>query len=85
MAAKKKEDETEAKTATAETADAGAAAPAKPKAKVPLPQSIKMVKPHGFIDDKGKHRYWQQGQVVFEPDDIAVLVERKATFEVVEP
>ncbi|MEQ1694771.1 MAG: hypothetical protein ABL901_02925 [Hyphomicrobiaceae bacterium] len=47
-----------------------------------LPAKIKMLEPHGFIDDEtGKSYFWQQGQTVFEPAEIAMLVERKASFE----
>jgi hypothetical protein len=48
-----------------------------------LPAKIRLVEPHGFIDDAGEHRYWQQGQNVTDPDDIAILVDRAANYEVV--
>ena len=53
----------------------------KPTAKAELPESITLKRPHGFIDeDTGAHRYWQPG-LVTNPDDIALLIERKAEIE----
>jgi len=49
-----------------------------------MPARIKLKAPHGFVDEDGTHRYWQQGQVVFTPDDVALLVERGADYEPVE-
>lgn len=83
MAKKKADAETtsEEQVDDASPAAAESPAPAEPEAKAPLPAKVKMVRPHGFIDDAGQHRYWQQGQVVFEPADIALLAERGAEFE----
>lgn len=56
-----------------------------------LPTQIRMAAPHGFIDEEGKYGeagksfYWQQGQVVFDPAHVALLHERQASFEAVEP
>ncbi len=70
------------------TADAAAPAPAPADAAAPAPAEdvapparIKMIAPHGFIDEDGTHRLWQQGQEVFDPADIALLAERGARFE----
>lgn len=49
-----------------------------------MPEQIRLLAPHGFIDEDGKNRHWQQGQVVFEPDDVALLIERGADYEPVE-
>ena len=50
-----------------------------------LPTKIKMSRPHGFVDDEtGVTRFWQINQIVFEPEDIALLIERGAHFEIVE-
>lgn len=76
-------DPTATEAAAAATID-DAAPPAPKVDPATLPAKIKMVQPHGFIDDEGRHCYWQQGQVVFEPADIALLHERKANFEAVE-
>lgn len=48
----------------------------------PLPASVKLAAPYGFIDDEtGEHRYWQAGQEVTNPEEIKVLVERQAPLE----
>lgn len=47
------------------------------------PASIKLTAPYGFIDDNDQHRYWQPGQVVINPDEIALLTERQAPIEAV--
>jgi hypothetical protein len=48
----------------------------------PLPESVKLASPYGFINDEtGEHRYWQAGQEVTDPDDIKLLVERQAPLE----
>ena len=46
-----------------------------------VPQSVTLSAPHGFIDDEGNHRYWQQGQVVTDPEEVALLIEREASIE----
>ncbi len=68
------------KRADGEGGGNAALAPERPMATGPLPAAIKLVRPHGFIDEAGNHRYWQQDQVVFEPADIKVLMERGAEF-----
>lgn len=48
----------------------------------PLPESVKLAAPYGFINDEtGEHHYWQVGQEVTDPDEIKVLVERQAPLE----
>ena len=48
----------------------------------PLPESVKLASPYGFINDEtGEHRYWQAGQEVTDPDEIKLLVERQAPLE----
>lgn len=49
-----------------------------PAQDVALPARIELVRPHSFIDDTGLHRMWNQGQVVADPAEIALLFERKA-------
>ena len=50
------------------------AEPEAPKA----PQKLTLARPHGFIDEHGTHRYWTTGQVVTHPEEVALLLERKA-------
>ncbi|MCI4431608.1 MAG: hypothetical protein JHC40_20865 [Burkholderiales bacterium] len=48
----------------------------------PLPESVKLAAPYGFINDEtGEHHYWQVGQEVTDPAEIKVLVERQAPLE----
>jgi hypothetical protein len=54
---------------------------AKAKKTGDVPESITLSAPHGFIDDEGNHRYWQQGQVVTDPEEVALLIEREASIE----
>ena len=58
----------------------GAQAPATP-APVVLASPIRILAHHGFIDDDGKHRRWTPGQVVADPDTIALLIDRGARHE----
>lgn len=58
-------------------AEAAKRAPAKPQ----QPAKIKVVRPHGFITDDGANRHWNQGQIVTDADEIALLIERKADIE----
>ena len=54
----------------------------KPKAeKVDMPESITLIRPHGFIEEEtGNHRYWLAG-IVTDPEDIALLISRGAEIE----
>lgn len=54
-----------------------AAAPAK-AAKAKLPESVTLDAPHGFIDEDERNRHWHAGAVVTDPDEIQLLIERKA-------
>jgi len=45
-----------------------------------LPVSVRLLRPHGFIDETGTQRYWRQGLVVSHPADVAVLIARGAHF-----
>jgi len=45
------------------------------------PVTIVLRFPHGFIDDRGGHRFWHGGQRVDNPDEVALLRERGADFE----
>lgn len=51
--------------------------------KEPLPSKIRMTHLHGFVDDNGMHRQWHGGNVISNPHEIALLVERGARFEVI--
>lgn len=48
------------------------------------PSAVRMTRPHGFIDDNEVHRQWNQGEIVRDKDDIALLMERGAEFEEVQ-
>lgn len=45
------------------------------------PASIRLLAPHGFIDDAGEHQYWHQGQQVEDPEVVKLLIERGASWE----
>lgn len=52
----------------------------------PLPPSIRLTSPHGFIEavhNKGVF-HWEAGEVVTNPVTIALLIERGANWEPVE-
>jgi hypothetical protein len=46
-----------------------------------LPARLVFTRPHSFIDAAGVHRQWLPGHVVVDPDDIAMLIARKAPVE----
>lgn len=52
----------------------------KPKAAA-LPASVKLASPYAFYDDDNNMRSWSHGQVVTDPEHIAVLLERAAPLE----
>jgi hypothetical protein len=53
----------------------------KPEA-APIPSTVKLTAPYGFIDDEtGVHYFWQAGQVVTEATEVQLLVERQAPLE----
>ena len=47
------------------------------------PTRIRLLRPHGFIDDEGRHRRWYPG-IITAPDDIAVICGRGVPHEVLE-
>ena len=49
-----------------------------------MPARIILTAPHGFIDENDRHRYWNAGEIVSEPHEIALLIERGAPVEEVE-
>ena len=42
------------------------------------PKRVQLVRPHGFIDEYGQNRHWQQGEIVGDPAQVALLIERGA-------
>lgn len=54
--------------------------------KVPeLPAAVRLKAPHGFIDEETEESFfWNAGQLVRNPDTIALLTERGAPIEPVE-
>lgn len=51
----------------------------RPAAATPKAPSIRLIAPHGFIEDgSGIQRNWQAGQIVTDPGEMALLRERKA-------
>lgn len=46
-----------------------------------FPSVIRLTRPHGFVDEAGKHLFWPEGLVVTNPDHIQLLVARKAHME----
>lgn len=48
------------------------------------PASIELVTPYGFYDDNDTLKMWQPGQVVSDPDEVKLLVDRGAEIKVLE-
>ena len=48
------------------------------------PKKIRLLSPHGFIDDNGRARNWNAGDVISTGQEIALLVGRGAEHEVLE-
>lgn len=48
-----------------------------------LPAKIKMLRMHSFLDENDMHRQWPAGSVITNRDEIVLLADRKATFEVI--
>ena len=46
-----------------------------------LPQRVRLVRPYGFIDEHGQNWHWHQGDVVGDPAQVALLIERGAHIE----
>jgi hypothetical protein len=49
-----------------------------------LPRAIRLTHPHSFIDENGRHRTWRAGDLITDPAEVALLVERKARHDIVE-
>ena len=49
-------------------------APAKPA----LPEKLRVNQEHGFYEDTGRLRLWHEGDVVTDPTEIALLLDRGA-------
>ncbi len=47
------------------------------------PKRVRLLRPYGFYDE-GVARFWRQDALVEHPDDIALLIERGASVEVLE-
>lgn len=47
---------------------------------VDAPASIKLTAPHGFYDEAGDLQAWLQDEVVTDPKDVALLIERGAHY-----
>jgi hypothetical protein len=47
-------------------------------AKKDFPDQVQLASVYSFYDDEGIYHYWNEGQVVTEPETIAALVERDA-------
>jgi hypothetical protein len=43
-----------------------------------VPDRVTVASYYGFYDEDGNGRFWSEGQVVTEPDDIALLIKRDA-------
>ena len=46
-----------------------------------LPESVTLAAPHAFYDDNGALHNWHQGQIVTDPEQIALLISRGVIFE----
>jgi hypothetical protein len=44
----------------------------------PMPTRVTLTEPYGFYDDDGGMNMWSATQVVEDPDEILILMERKA-------
>lgn len=49
-----------------------------------VPEAIRLHYPHGFIAEDGSRHFWGAGQVVREPDQVALLISRGAPHDVME-
>ncbi len=44
-----------------------------------FPRGVKLLAPHGFIEEgTGRHRFWNAGDVVADPAEVALLIGRGA-------
>jgi hypothetical protein len=58
-----------------------AATEPEPEKIVPAIQRHRLVRPHGFINQDGRHCYWTAGDVVSDPAEVAMLKGRGASLE----
>jgi len=49
-----------------------------------MPARVILTAPHGFIDENNRHRYWNAGEIVSDPHEVALLMERGAPIEVMD-
>lgn len=42
------------------------------------PESVTLASYYGFYDEEGNGRFWSEGQVVTDPADVELLLERDA-------
>lgn len=73
---------------TTESANSGTSTDenAPPVIKLPdvMPEKVKVTSFYGFYGDDGSPNFWQEGQVVTDPDQILILFERGAPLENIE-
>ena len=44
-------------------------------------KAFRLTFPHGFVDEEGKHRFWQAGQEVQDDEELALLRRRCAVLQ----
>lgn len=50
-----------------------------------FPTMVKLTHPHGFIEEEtGRHRFWKAGDVVADPSEVMLLINRGAPIEFVD-
>ena len=49
-----------------------------------LPMKVRLIRPHGYFDENGRHRAWTMGDVVSDPAEVELLMNRSAPIEIVE-
>lgn len=51
----------------------------KPAVHPDFPHGVKLLLPHGFIEEEtGRHRFWKAGEIVTDPAEAALLIGRGA-------
>ena len=48
------------------------------------PRAVRLLRPHGFIDEVGVRHHWRAGHVASSPDEVALFLSRGAPVEIVE-
>ena len=66
--------------ASSDQAAQPAAPSSDPAPAAPIPAVVEMASAFGFYDDAGAGHFWNEGQIVTDPDDIALLVAQNAPF-----